>query len=184
MNRAAAIALIGAMLAGSALGQPYYIELDLDNVQGNGPDVGSIGFNDLIEVDCWIMGNTVGWNQIIHAQITICNPDESLELVEYVNQTGFNSPPPVDVGDGCYLFSSTSFDMGLTAPYLYGFLTFQANSDNTVAAILSDIDPTASLWMGTNFNTGYFEPGVGANLMIGNTAIESSSWGTVKKLFQ
>ena len=110
MKKALAVALLGAVFAGFAMAQPYSIELDLDGIQGNGPDVLAAEVSDYIAVDIWINGAGL---PLISSNLTLCNHDGSLEFQGYVdnikpNYATWVITDPVIIGN-CVLLQATDF---------------------------------------------------------------------------
>lgn len=183
MKKALAVALMGALFAGFAMAQPYFIELDLDAVTGNGPDLGAAETSDYVDISCWVMG--AGAANLISANYTLCNADGFLEFQGYAGATGWNHTAPQAAGPGCYLVQATDFALvGLPAPFLHGVATFHVAGNHAFADVYPDPDPGSGGWSDLNFAVGSFEPGVGCGIQIGGSATEQSNWGAVKELFR
>ena len=99
MKKALAVALMGALFAGFAMAQPYFIEVDLDGIAGNGPDAAAANVSDYIDVNIWVSGSGPG---LLSSNFTICNLDGSLEFQGYTNlvPAPWTPTPPQDLGNG------------------------------------------------------------------------------------
>ncbi len=180
MKKALAVAFVGALFAGIALAQPT-IELDLDNVLGNGPDVAVAIVSDYITVDVWVVGSAP--SNLISANVTLCNLDGSLEFQGYAYAVAWTNTAP-QVNPPCVLLQSTDFAfVGLAIPFLHGTATYHAAVDNSLDDLT--IDGNQSGWFSYYGGTGLFNTGnVGGSVQIGGSATEESSWGAVKGLFR
>lgn len=171
------------------LAQPYYIELDLDGVLGNGPDVMSATVSDYITVDVWIMGTGL---PLVSSNFTICNLDGSLEYQGYASNI---DPPwtitPPQISDNCALHQATDFTFSdpKPVPFLQGTVTWHAAVDQSIAEIGIDLDPAMSGWFNTAFCSKFktscmFETSINCTVVIGATNTETTSWSEVKGLFR
>jgi hypothetical protein len=186
MKKALVATLMGALFAGFAMAQPYFVELDLDGVLGNGPDVVSAEVSDYIDVNVWITGTGP---MLFSTNFTICNMDGSLEFQGFTSVDipgGWTQVDPTDVGNGCWLMQAIDLSGGapLAVPFLHGVVTYHAAVDHTFDDLTIDLDPLASGWFNTAFGSGGFEDFVGAGVQIGTAATEETNWGAVKGLFR
>ncbi len=183
MIKAIAAVLVSALFPGFAAAQ-LSVELDLDGVVGNGPDVNCADVSDYINVDIWITGTPLS---LLSASVSICNNDGSLEFQGY--QDAIGSPwtiTPPQFGP-CLVIQATDFTFSApkTVPFLYGTATYHAAADGTLGELT--VDDNNSGWFSANGGgTGFFTNNIGVLFLIGgcDTATEESSWGAVKGLFR
>ena len=177
MKKALAVAFLCAIFAGFVAAQT--IELDLDAVQGNGPDVVPAAVSDYINVDVWIMGN----GGLFSANFTLCNLEGDLEFQGYAPANPWTNTAPV-VTPPCALMQATDFSFGspLALPFLHGTATYHAVVDHSFGNLT--IDLAQSGFFTTMGASGSFSGFVGASVQIGSAATEQTNWGAVKDLFR
>ncbi|MFH1278387.1 MAG: hypothetical protein ABIK65_08410 [Candidatus Eisenbacteria bacterium] len=174
-----------AMLAFAAVAHAQYtVELDLNGVQGDGPDFIEVMVSDYVTGDLWIYGP----NMLFSWGCIVCNFDGSLEFQGFVYSTpaGWTNAA-VQVGaDGCITVQATdfSFTAPMPLPWLVGTFTFHAAVDQSI----DDITFGDAGWLDINFISGVMD---NANTLAGTVKIgdipqstEESSWGAVKGLFR
>ncbi len=184
MVKTITVALLGSLFAGFAVAQfELSVELDLDGVVGNGPDVIAANMSDYISVDVWIIGDPTS---VSYVGVTFCNLDGSLEFQGYSDAigSGWTITPPQVTGS-CVLVQATDFSFSAPkiAPFLHGTATYHAAVDASIDDLT--IDARQSGWF-TAFGPYLFSDNVGAVVIVSGepAATEESSWGGVKGLFR
>ncbi|MFH1276820.1 MAG: hypothetical protein ABIK65_00345 [Candidatus Eisenbacteria bacterium] len=173
--------LLVMCLAPSLPAEEYSVELDLDGVIGNGPDIESALVSDLVYVDVWVFGP----GPLFAVGLTICNLDGALE---YEGAAG-NLPPgwimtPLLPPGICFDIGAIdiSFTSPVALPWLFFTVTYHAAVDDAYGHIIVDLEQSG--WMDSGFQSGVFSDFVGAGVRIGATSTDRSSWGSVKSLFR
>jgi hypothetical protein len=158
----------------------YVVELDLDDLVGNGPDTVSVGFADDLWVDVWLHGPEA----LVCFGVTVCNFDAHLtysglsyNLPESWSEVVDGFPTP-----GCYVMAATDFGLiqPLSLPWMVGTMHFVAAEDRSLG-VLSGAETG---WSSIGGGSGSFDSYVGAVVQIGSTGAEDSTWGSIKRLFR
>ncbi len=128
MSKAIPVILASALFGGFAAAQPS-VELDLDGVTGNGPDMYCVEVSNYISVDIWITGAPIS---LFSAHVSICNLDGALEFQGFQDAIGapWTITPP-QINGSCALFQATdlTFSAPKALPLLYGRITYHAAVD-------------------------------------------------------
>ena len=173
--------VVAAVLAfATAASAQYTVELDLNGVVGDGPDVVEAEVSDYIDVDVWMHGPAM----VLSMGADICNYDGSLEFQGYTsnspsgwtdNTVTANYPP-------CLTVQMTDFGFmaPVPLPYMMGTLTFHAAVDHST----DDLVVISGGWFSEGFGSGACDVLIGGTVIIGGSATEESSWGAVKGLFR
>jgi hypothetical protein len=171
-----ALVSIAVLLVASFAFAANYAEFDLDDIQGNGPDVITAQVSDYILVDVWAFTDVpvLVWGIEVH------NVDGSLEFQSYEQffPTGWTCPnptPPVIVVQG----QDMTFSNPMYTPVLVATITYHAAVDCSV----DDLTGAAGLCLGNDFVEYPFDA-IGGQVIIGGSATEETNWGAVKGLFR
>ncbi len=170
------------LLAVCAGAQDLSIELDGDNILGNGPDTLIVSPFSSVPIDVHVTGLSV---IVISANFTLSHSGPAT-WNPYSHATGWTTQPDQHYGGNDWLIQATDFAFqGLYPPFLHG--TAHYTFDGPVGLVtVSIVEPTG--WLGSQFITNYFVNNIGLTFGIDSedppTATEESSWGAVKQLFR
>lgn len=152
-----------------------HVEFDLDDIQGNGPDVIHAEVSDYVLVDVWFFNDI----PMMYFGVTVNQLNGALEYqsCEYFTP-GWTAVAPVP-GPVFTVQATTWCSNPIVGPALVATVTFRAVSD----CLIADIQGTDAGYMGNDYVTYYIDA-INARVIIGGIATESTSWGGVKGLFR
>ncbi|MBM3320383.1 MAG: hypothetical protein FJY73_06875 [Candidatus Eisenbacteria bacterium] len=162
------------------------IELDLDGVLGNGPDTIEAFIGEDVRLDLWWVGDLPS-PRIMVAASTVCSPGDALVYVatEYHLPAYWESYPPDFPSPGCVSLATYTINWFgcIEWPFCHATITFRAAAEGSIAELASDV--AGSVLMTCTSWTYYYAAWPSkAYVRIGSTETESSSWGSLKRLFK
>ncbi|MBM3321536.1 MAG: hypothetical protein FJY73_12760 [Candidatus Eisenbacteria bacterium] len=182
--------LLVVIAGGATRAQPYWLEVDLDGVPGNGPDTVAATVGESLFVDLWVMGHTQGeeWQGLLLVYATLCNEDGWLQFVEWT--LGPVAYPCMQYytetvsGGACTGMMGTGYVIGCAtpAPFLFSRVTYDLIGGETFADL--EVDLGNSYWIDYAYDAGDFVAGINGVIRIDATATEGMTWGRVKRLFR
>jgi hypothetical protein len=179
-----AFAVVAMLAFAAAAHAQFTVELDLNGVQGDGPDLIEAMVSDYVTGDVWVYGP----DALFSFGVILCNYDGSLEFQGFVYNTpaGWTNTPPNVGPDGCVTIQATDFNFAtpMVLPAMVGTVTFHAAVDMSIDDItFGDCGYfTVAFLSGVMDNSGT----LAGTVLIGDqgTSTEESSWGAVKGLFR
>ena len=178
-----AFAVVAMLAFAAAAHAQFTVELDLNGVQGDGPDFVNAVVSDYITGDLWVYGP----EGLFSFGVILCNYDGSLEFqgFEYITPDGWTETAPSVGPDGCVTLQATDFNFAncMALPAMIGTVTFHAAVDESIDDItFGDCGYfTCSFLSGVMDNSGTLAGTVQIGTIV---STEESSWGAVKGLFR
>jgi hypothetical protein len=188
MKKAFVAVVASLVLATAGFAQMHSVEVDLNGVLGDGPDLINVPVSTVVPVDVWITGDGPCWWVV---GLFLCNAELNLgyQSTAYFNPGGgwaFIAPLPPDA-NGCITLQGQnfSFDVPMCAPWKLATVQYHAAVDHTVAHLVAG--PQSGV-LTTGFVTSSFSNNgaVLATIEIGTPpqGTEETNWGAVKSLFR
>lgn len=168
--------LLVLLLSQLSAAEPY-VELDLDGVLGNGPDVGTALPDDTVEVAVWLHHDMRFCGAVV-TLVSECAHADSVKLGDY---DGYYNPPAIGPDTTTIAWYGFSFCEPLIEPPVYFASIFYVADECPCSVNLSEEN---SWWMDIQFNSGVFTDTPAAVLCDGSIGTEPVTWGTIKKLFR
>ncbi|MFH1314069.1 MAG: hypothetical protein ABIJ00_12700 [Candidatus Eisenbacteria bacterium] len=177
------LAILGGLcMAFSTMASEPYVELDFDEIVGNGPDHIEVEVNSYVLVDIWLLGNPHDGGLFVYS-VTFCNYDRSLEFqgCEYfLLGPGWVGVPPTP-GD-CIIVQGADLQFAdcMALPYLCATVTYRAVEDNSMAEVVGLTGGYDTCgWIGDLWSEI-----IGGTVQTGPTGTEESTWGMIKTMFR
>lgn len=172
--------------AGTAMADSCFVELDVDGIIGNGPDILEGLAADTLKVDVWFLGQLA--YELQGADVVLCDNEAGPGPVTYRYAWCRLGWPFLGYGyelpDGC---AELQFDNhghpseGTDLPALVGSFVFDVSEVTSDTRI--SVDESRSTYDGY-FGTESFDGSSGIVIRFPSTSADLSTWGTVKALFR
>ncbi|MBN1827245.1 MAG: hypothetical protein JW958_13385 [Candidatus Eisenbacteria bacterium] len=172
--------VIGLLIAAPIFAQTAVIELDIDGVSGNGPDLWMPSIGDSVDVDVLLYGDPPPDDVCSFFISVFAAGDVECARCVYRTPPGWRTTTPRN-GDGLLLQGmDPTFTSPLQMPAVIATLTLRAS----VVASGSGLHIDESSWFATATGNRIYPAVDGGAIEIEALAAEKSSWSDLKRAYR